>query len=329
MTFTDMVGRAFRLWWRHKRTWVVGVALALCGRGAYSFSANFQQGGAPVGEPGEVERPEELLRQLFPGWLLDNLIPIVVGALLLGLLIWLIGGLLGAWASAAGIHLAAAADGGEPIGLREAFGRGAPYTLRLFGLELLVALPVVGLTLVLLAVGALTLGTAVAQIVTGALDGGGDGAPLAAFGLLGGVLCLIPLFLLVALLGALLGLLAKLGARACVLEGRGALAGLGRAWQLARRSFGYLLLLWIMLIALGGTFSLVAGLPALALLLFAGPALFAAEFGAGAALAIAALAGYLLLVGVLLGGALTGLNEVLWTLSYRWFADRAAAPPQL
>jgi hypothetical protein len=319
MTFAELISRAFQLWWRRKSLWVVGVILALCGRGAYSFSVNFQQRLTP-GDPAEIERYGDLV----PAWLIEQIVPILLGLALLGLLLWLITGLLAAWAGAAMVQLSDAADRDEPLSVGAAFGRGRPYALRLFGLELLVTLPILVLSLALLAVFAGAIGAVLYQIFAGAMDGEGTGAlPLTAFSIVGGVLCLIPLFLLVGLLGALLGLLAKLAGRACVLEGLGIRAGLARAWGLARRSFGYLLLLWIMLIALGGVFSLVAGLPALGLLLIAGPALLGGEFGAGAAVAIAALAGYVLLVGVLLGGALTALNEMLWTLAYRWFVARA------
>lgn len=327
MTFAELVSRAFQLWWRRKALWALGVLLALCGRGAYSFSVNFQQRLAPS-DPDEIERFAERYGDSVPTWLIEQIVPVLLGLALLGLVIWLVGGLLGAWVSAAMVLLTDAADRGEPLSVGAAFGRGRPYALRLFGVELLVALPILLLSLAVLAVFVVAMGTIFAQIFTGVMDGeSGAAVPAAALGIIGGVLCLIPLILLVGLLGALLGLLGKLAGRACVLEGRGLRDGFGRAWRLARRSFGYLLLLWVMLLAVGGAFSLVAGLPASGMLLLAGPALLADGFGAGAALALVALAGYVLLVGVLLGGALTALNEMLWTLAFRWFAARAEPAP--
>lgn len=323
MTFAELVSRAFQLWWRRKSLWAVGVLLALCGRGAYSFSVNVQQGVVP-NDPAAIEGLAERLGGGGAERLIGGLVPILLGAAALGAVLWLVMGLLGAWAGAAMVQLSAAADRDEPLTLGGAFGRGRPYALRLFGIELLVALPVVVLTLALVLVVAVLFGSLIAQIVGGVFAN--EGRSVAIFGLAGALLCLIPLFLLVALFGALLGLLGKLAGRACVLEGLGVRASLGRAWAVARRSFGYLLLLWVMLVALGGAFSVVAGLPAAGMLLVAGPALLAGDVGAGVALTAAALAGYVLLVGVLIGGALTALNETLWTLAYRWFVGRAAAP---
>lgn len=320
MTFTELITQAFRIWWRHKSLWVIGVVLALCGRGAYGFSVNYQQRFTERIPSGDIESPTDLFEQVFPAWLLQNLIPIIACVVVLSLLFWLIGGLLAAWAHAAITHMAAAADADEPIGLGAAFGRGRPLMLRLFGLELVLALPGFGLSLVVLGIGAF-FAVQLFRNLTESND------PSAAFGFIGLMFCLVPLILLIGLLSGLLGLLGRVAMRACVLEDLGVFAGIGRAWRLARRNFGYLLLIWLMLIALATVFGLVAGLPALALLLITGPSFFDAEFSAATALGLAALAGYGLVVGVLMGGALTALNETIWTLAFRWFVARSDAAP--
>jgi hypothetical protein len=316
MSYPEIVRRAFNLWWRTRALWPLGVLAALFGAGDYAtgnFSFNY---GVSADELPDSGAAAELLERLesneLTRALVANPIPFIVGGALI-LIAWaLIAALVGQLAHGAMIRMADVVDQGYAASIGDALRVGAARLLPLFLIALLAALPL------LLLVGAIAalVGRAVVRIA-GAPPGEAEPALAAIAGTL---LCALPLGLLAVVLGAVLQLLARLAQRVCVIEGRGPLRSLGRAWGLLWRNLGYTLLTWLALAILGALFSAAATLPALAIAL---PAFF--SFFRSGAIPWAALAGLLvygLAVTVLLGGALTSFNSALWTLLYRSFLAR-------
>jgi hypothetical protein len=320
MSYPEIVRRAFNLWWRTRALWPLGILAALFGAGDYStgsasfnyrVSADDLSDGGAAADLLERMQASELLRAVAA-----NPIPFVIGGVLM-LIAWsLIAVLVGQLAHGAMIRMADVADRGYAASLGDALRVGAARLLPLFLIAILAALPIlllVGLIAALIAVVALR--------VMDAAPGGAEPA-LAALG--GVLLCVLPLGLLTVIAGAVLGLLARLAQRVCVIEGLGPLRSLGRAWRLLWRNLGLTLLNWLALAILGALFGVAATLPALAIAL---PAFF--SFFRSGAIPWAALIGlivYGLVVTVLLGGVLTSFNSTLWTLLYRSFIAREAAP---
>lgn len=323
MSYPDLFQRAALLWWRTRLLWPLGILAALMGAGDYQ-TGNFNvSSNIPAGDDGVAGLPPELIEQ----WaasplvrsLVENPLPILLGLGLIALLWLLISTLLGQLAHGAMIRVADVAD----QGYRASFGDGmrvaAARLLPLFLLSLLVALPILVLVVAISAV----VFVFVTQLAVAGMAGSLD-SPGGVFAAIGGLLlCLVPLILLMVLLGLVLGFFARIAQRACVIEGRGPLDSLRRAWALVRRNFGIALLNWVALLMLTSIFGLLATLPALALAI---PAFF--SFMRSGAIPWAALIGLLLYsfaVTVLIGGVLTSFNSALWTVLYRAFAAREGA----
>jgi hypothetical protein len=324
MSYPEIVRRAFQLWWRTRALWPLGVLAALFGAGDYrtggfNFNYSVSSDELPGGGPA-AEQLERLAESEFVRALVANPLPFIIGAALIIIAWALISALVGQLAHGALIRMADVADQGYAASIGDALRVGAARLLPLFLIVLLASLPILLLVGVIAAVVAVILGQV---LVTRAAE---PETVLAAVG--GALLCALPLALLIFVLGVLLNLLVRLAQRVCVIEGRGPLHSLGRAWRLLWRNLGLTLLNWLALAILGALFGVVATLPAFAIAL---PAFFS-FFSTGAIpwFALIALVIYGLVVTVLLGGVLTSFNSTLWTLLYRSFLARepAAAVPE-
>jgi hypothetical protein len=189
--------------------------------------------------------------------------------------------------------------------------------LPIFLIGLILALPI----LLIVAAGFALLGGAIWQVFSGGIDDPASALPA----LFGAIACFIPLALLGAALGIVLGLIGRLAIRACVIEGLGTLASIGRSWGLFRRNLGPTLLLWLLMAILGLVLSALLGVPSLALLLPITSGLASHGFAGIPALAVIGLVIYGLVVNVGIGGALTSLSATIWTLFYRSLLEREGA----
>lgn len=321
--FIDLLKRAFRLWWRVKILWPLGMLAALVGYGDSVVSGNLNVSQPVSGDPGaEV-----------PGWVTDlaesdlvqsfisNPWPYIIG-LIAAILVWaLVAALIGALAHGALIRVADVADQGYAASLGDGLRVGAARMTPIFLLNLILALPVIIVVAIVAAAVAFGVAGAIGSLgPEGALDSPG---PIIA-SVLGLIFCSLGVFLLLALVGALLGVWSRLAQRACVIEVLGPLDSLGRSWRLITRNLGLTLLTWLFQALLSGVLGFLLALPAVAL---AFPIVFSAGGGGGLwAGLIVALIVYAILAGVLVGGMLTAFNSAMWTLLYRAFLAREAAP---
>lgn len=315
--FVDLLKRAAALWWRTRALWPLGMLAALFGAGDLSVggNANVQQRFSVDG--GDV-----------PPWLADlaesplvrgfvaNPWPYVAGLVLAVVALSLLAALVGAIAHGAMIRVADVADQGYEATVGDGLRAGAARALPLFLINLILALPVI--------VGVLALGGVVAMAVVGVIasaEGGADVGPGPVIAsVLGLVFCALGFILLLWLVGALLGVWARVAQRACVIEVRGPLASLGRAWGLIRQNLGLSLLTWLLQAVLGGLASFALALPAIGLALPAALAL--ARGGPFPVGLVVALVLYALLASVIVGGLLTAFNSAMWTVMFRAFVGR-------
>jgi hypothetical protein len=84
-----------------------------------------------------------------------------------------------------------------------------------------------------------------------------------------------------------------------------------------RHHLGYTALTWGLGVAISILFSVLAGLPALALLIPMSTNMLAGNFSGLTIALIAGLVIYSLFVGVVVGGILTSLNATVWSLLFR------------
>lgn len=323
MSYPDLFKRAIALWWRTRVLWPLGILAALFGAGDYSAGNNFNF-SVPAGD-GSDPVPPELIEEWAESPAVEafvaNPLPLLFGLGAIAVIYVIVSSLVGQLAHGAMIRAADLADRGGEARIGDALGVGAARVLPLFLLNLIVSLPVllIGLTTAVIAVALII------QIVT--LEGGAGDPERVLLGLGGALLCLIPLWLLAAVLGVAVSLFARVAQRVCVIEGRGPVASLGRSWGLVTRSFGNVLLAWLTTLMLGAAFGLITFLPVLAIGL---PAMLGfMSSGDIPWLALGALIAYGLAASVLLGGWLTSFNSALWTLVYRAAAarDQAFAVP--
>ncbi|GAB4437370.1 MAG: hypothetical protein OHK0015_30020 [Chloroflexi bacterium OHK40] len=321
MSFPDLFRRAALLWWRVRGLWPLGMLATVVGAGDYATSSFNVNTRFPAGEGG---MPRELVAWFdspFVRAVLANPLPFVLGAVVVTVLWALLTTLVGQLAHGAMIRMADVADQGYAARLGDAFSVGFARLLPMFLLALIISTP----ALFLIVAAAVGVALIVPQLR--ALDGPSPETVLPIVAAL--FLCLVPLVLLMLVLGLALSFFGRMAQRACVIEGLGPLASLGRAWRLVTRNFGQTLLVWLALLLTGSIFGAISTLPALAI---AVPA-FVSFYRSGAIpwVALIVLAIYSLVITVLLGGWLTSFSSTLWTLHYRSCVSReaqGAATPQ-
>ncbi|HMQ31517.1 MAG TPA: hypothetical protein PKD53_12385 [Chloroflexaceae bacterium] len=316
--FVDLLKRAAALWWRARALWPLGMLAAFVGAGDLSVGGNANvtqrvsvDGGADV-PPWLADLAASPLVRGF----LDNPWPYVIGFGLALVGLSIVAALVGALAHGAMIRVADVADQGYAATAGDGLRAGAARVVPLFLINLILALPVI--------VGVLVVGGVVAMAVVGVVastEGGAnlDPGPMIA-SLIGLVFCALGFILLLWVVGALLGVWARVAQRVCVIEVRGPLASLGRAWGLIRHNLGLSLLTWLLQAILGGVASFILALPALGLAFPAALAL--ARGGPFPVGLVVALVLYALLASVIVGGLLTAFNSAMWTVMFRAFVGR-------
>lgn len=317
--FIDLLKRAFALWWRTKALWPLGMLAALVGYGDAAVGGNFNSSQSIPSDP-EAELPpwlEDLPTNPLVVSFIDNPWPYILAAVALVIGLSIVAALVGALAHGAMIRTADVADQGYAATIGDGLRVGAGRTGALFLLNLVLALPVIVVLVLVGGAAAFSLVGAIASVEGG--DGPANPGPIIA-SLLGLVFCAIGFFLLLWVVGIVLGVWARVAQRVCVIETRGAIGSLGRAWGLITRNLGLTLLTWLFQGVLGGVISFVMAIPALAL---AVPAFIAVAQGGAPPLGLlVALVIYAIAANIFVGGLLTSFNSAMWTVIYRSFTAR-------
>lgn len=312
MQYGDLITRSFWIVWRHKYLWLLAI-LGGADAGGNGFGGNFANGfnGFNRGSAGGGRFNDGAAT--VSRFLQDNLWLIVLGGVLV-LVIAIAWFLLSCVTTGALVRASAEHDAERPFGLGFAWRTGLGTFWSILGLRLLGVLWAV--LSVALIVGLVVLGVA-------SYLGGQSGA-LALVIVLG---ILLVMALVVAWI--LVGIAFILAIRAVVLEQRGAIAALGRGFQLLRARLGRVLLVWLLQVGLG----LAAGV-GLAIILIPVSILVAVIVvtagvagGTEAALVVAIPFGLLQLAVILvLGGMLGGYFSTYWTLAFRRMEVDAPGP---
>lgn len=302
--FGEVLTRAGQIVWKFKVLWIFGI-LAGCARGGGGGNSggggnngfNFSSPNVPPG-----------MERFFQN-IADHAMAYSLVAITLLCVVWVVALFLGTIGRVGLIRGAAQADGGtERLVFGQLFSESMPYFWRMFGLSLIIALPVLILVAILV-VGML------AFLVPVAVTNGGETPRfgfLAIIPIFAGCMCLLVPFLLVA------GLIIRQAENAIVLEDLRVFPALSRGWEVFRKGLGPILLMAIILWVISIVAGLIIALPIIAV---AVPAALAFVIGEGRQWGSIALLGVCLCiyipVSMVLNGILTSYTQSAWTLTFR------------
>jgi hypothetical protein len=260
--FGDILTRAWRITWKNKGLWVLGILASFLSGGSFSSGSN-GGGGSGSGSGGNNGAFELQQFQRFWEQYQNTIIAVALGVVCLILVLGLIStvlGLIGRGGLIAGARKASAAG---QVSLGEAWSAGTQNMGRLFTLWLITDLPFALLGLLLVG-GVLLFGfNLFAQAVQNphALDNWVPGAVLV------GLACLLPLLCVLGLAGVVARILNHMGTLAAVLENLSGMAALRRGWAVLRANPAPLIILGVVFAVISGVLGFVAALPMIAIVL--------------------------------------------------------------
>ena len=306
--FGEVLTRAWQIVWRHKILWIFGI-LAGCGRGNFRF--NSSSGGGSEGGFGQL--PPEVMR--FLQFIQENLTIFIVAGCIILLLMWALMIFLGTIGRIGLIRGTLRAEAGaETLIFGQLFSESTPYFWRMFGLSLIVAIPV----LIVLAV-------LVAGLVAFAASASGGSDP-GTIGLLGMIPLMIGCFCLLVPVLWVVGMIVRQAENAIVLEDMRVLPSLSRGWDVFRANLGPVILMSIILVVIAGVIGFVLAIP---LFIIVFPSIIAFAVGEGQNWTPLVLMGVGLCIYLpillVLNGIMTAYIESAWTLTYM----RLTAQPSL
>ncbi len=297
MDYGEVLGRAWKIIWKHKILWIFGI-FAGCSRGG-GGGGNGGGSGSRFANPGGVNPGFEQFGNQFSNYISTHwwvIAVFVVAVLILAVLL----AMLGAMGRIGLIKGTAKADAGaEHLGFMELWNEGKPYFWRIFLLSLLVLVAV--LIVVLPIIGA---AVALSVITLGI-----------------GVLCLLPLICVLIIALWVLQLIIQQAEIAIVLENLGLNDGLRRGWEVIRRNLGPILLMWLILLVIAFIAGIAIALPILVVFV---PAIITYAVSANSSSNVS-LAPLLIGLGcfvvyfpflLVLNGILMAYLQSVWTLTY-------------
>ncbi len=303
MDYSRLISDAWRITWRYKYLWILGLFAAQ--GGGCSGAANFNPGSFQL--PGSGSNPlgtiSDAQQWAQSHWMLIG--ALLVGLFALGFLLFVIS-VMATAGLIAGVDDAAARRPEARLGT--AWRRGVACFWRLFGMWVLVGLVTVVVVAILIAIVVIPIA------VSAAKNGGVGGVGVVAAVLIGLVmlLALIPV-------AAVLSIVLEWAARALVLENTGVVASLSRGWRLFRTNVGPSLVVWLIGIVLSLGAAIAIAVVAFAAAVPAG-VLLAASWGTIGTAVLAALGvlGLVVLAGM---AAITAVWSTYfsgyWTLAFR------------
>ena len=301
--FGEVLTRAWQIIWKHKVLWIFGI-LASCGqgRGGGNSSSNFRNNGNP-GNFGSNLPPQFLQ---FANWLENHVMQFVIIIFAVVCIIWIIALFLSTIGRIGLIRGAAQADGGaESLLFGQLFSESIPYFWRMFGLSLIIAIPVL-LFVVVLVVGMLLI------IIPASQNNASSALSAAALiPVLIGCCCLfIPVMFV-------LGMIFSQAERALVLEELGVMPALSRGWEVFRANLGPMILMAIILAVLGFVSGLIIAIP---IFIIVFPTMFAYLAGGAQSASPLIFMGVCIClyfpVALVLQGIVTSYTETAWTLTF-------------
>jgi len=308
MDYGKILGRAWEIIWRWKILWLLGFLAAL-GSGGSGANTSYRFG-----------------EQDFQNGTLPNINwPVIGGALValacLGILVGLALLIISIIARGGLIAGVAQVEDDGSTGFARAWAVGATRFWTLFGIGVLVFLPLLLLIIVVL-LGVFALAGGSAALMS---QGEQSVGPLVGTFLA----CLCPGICLLIIFGIVLGQIQIYAERAAILEGLGWIDAFKRGWQVLRANIGPTVVLWLIFLVLGlviGAIALAVSLPiVLPLVALLGNS--GGDMPSGAIwVPICGLGLLAVVVSAVINSVVTAFTSATWTLAYRQLTA-AALPP--
>ena len=329
INMSEVLLKAWKITWKFKILWLFGI-LASFGANRGGFNGSNGGGGRNTGDFNNGDLPEPFKRfqnmdwqEVIGSFLRQYAIIILIVISLLCILSFFFY-FLGVMGKTGLIKGAQKADGGaEKLGFGQLWRESLPYFWRMFGLSLLVGLPIFILIVILLVV--LSVGL-VGFIGKGEPGAGAVGGLLAALGVF------IPAICCLGIVSVFISMVVEQAKNAMVIEDLGVIESLRRGWNVFKRSFLTIILMSILLGVLGGIVSFIVAIPLLLAVLPAFVSIFMlASKSADMATSLAplALAGICFVaylpVLLILRGVEQTYNQSALTLTYLRLTASAAA----
>lgn len=295
--FGEVLTRAWQIIWKHKVLWIFGI-LAGCGRGGGG-------GGSNSGYSTSSNNLPPQMQQFFQNFA-ENMTAYIAIFFALICIIWIVVVFLSTIGKIGLIRGTFQADGGaESLIFGQMFSESMPYFWRMFGLSVVLALPV------LILFGAFVAGMVVFVI---SVSGGNNASWL-------GFAAMIPFFIgcmcLLVPVMFVIGMIFRQAERAVVLEDMPLLPALSRGWDVFRANLGPIIVMAIILGIIGFIAGLIIAIP---IFLVVFPTVFAFALGQGQSYTPLIFMGICLCVyipvALVLQGILISYTESAWTLTY-------------
>ncbi len=309
MDFGGIIKRAWRITWRYKALWVLGIFAGVSGcqgggsgGGSGGSSGGSGTNGSLPGAPdmGEFARLYERIVDALPLIMAALAVLVVVG------IVWSVLAIAARGALVTGVN---AAEEQTLFTLGELWRSGFSHFWSLVGLDILLSLPLFAVGMLMLIFILVPL---IATISAGGVPGPDFIAPVCGSLVLG-----VPVL---AIGGFVLGVMHLIAIRYVMLGGQGAFEAAGNSWRFFRARFKDTLLVWLLNAALNLGASFVVAVPAVVVgIAVAIPAAVSASSGDfGALLAVVpVVAAFVIIVGLAYNAVWGTFTSALWTLYFR------------
>jgi len=317
MGYGDIIKRAWRITWRYRALWVLGLFAGASGSSSGGGGGNYNFGSLADNSGSGTSRLAGFDAQEFLGTL-EKVLPLIIvvtlGLVVIGIVWWIL-----SVAARGGLVFAVnEIQEGRPLSLGSAWNAGFARFWSVFGLSVLLGLPVFVLALLVVALIALPLVIPLAR--------GGSPSAAAFVPICGTMVIGVPLLMVLSIV---LGLLNQLALRFVMLSGHGAVKAVGDSWRAFRTRFKDTALMWLIGVGLNLAAGFVIAIPlvivSIAILV---PAVVAAIAGQWAAFAGVLVVTVLLVAAISLAfTAVWGtFTSALWTVFFRRFTGMEVLP---
>ena len=307
MDLGRILTRSFEITWRYKLLWVLGFVFVLFGGSGGGFAQPFNY---------SFNRSDF---QRFPAGQLQQQLTVIAGAVICLVLLWLVLSLYFRFvARGAMVTAVRSIEAGRTPGLAAAWREGQTYWGRLFGLGLLVNIPLAIVTIILILIAIVPLVLFFAPFtsqVGGVPPDQGSRIAVAIVGVIGLFCCAI---LCLILLTFFIKPVYEFAVRGIVLEKSSVVDSLSLAWDRIRANLGSVIILYLIMIGLGFLWGVAVLLVSLPFGLLLGAAILFAQSQSPALiiLLILAIGLPLVLIDSLLSGIFESFVQTVWTEAY-------------
>lgn len=311
MDYGELITRAWNITWKNKFLWVLGFLTALTSAGSNSNSFQYT-----FDESDFMNNPQMAAQM---GALAIGLVCVFM---IIGLVLWLLsiaarGGLID------GVNRI---DDGESVTLGEAFSAGTNAIWRLIGVYILAYLPMIILSMIIVGIVAMTVGSAFAM---GAMSQNPEEIMNLIIGSMGMLwLCVCMLICIMIPVGIVLTFIAEFAARGTVIQKLGITDSLSHGWNIFKDNLGAVLLIWLLMFVIGIIVSIALGIVMvpLSLVIFAPmiTSMFMDGSMGGLSMTWSIMGGLCLgIFGALFMSVIQAWMSAIWTLAYKEFTGKA------